>query len=232
MKARLRTILRARMPAVTIHGRGGHASQPHATVDPVVIASSIVVRLQSIVSREVNPVEPAVVTVASIHAGETENVIAAFAEMKINIRTFSEEARARVLSSVKRIIQAECDAGACPKPPEYHRISDYPLTDNDAEVTGKLGKAMSAHFGKDFEPKSGYLGGSEDFPHLGKAAGAPYCYFVYGGVDPQIWDEHEKAGTLKELPINHSAFFAPIIQPTLKTAVDAYALAALEWLEK
>lgn len=217
---------------VTIYGRGGHASQPHRTIDPVVIAASIVTRLQSVVAREVSPIEPAVVTVASIHAGETENVIAAQAEMKINIRTYTEKARATVLAAVKRIIQAECDAGATPKPPEYQVISDYPLTNNDDQVTQRLGEAMQAHFGDKVNLEGGYLGGSEDFPHLANAVGAPYCYYAYGGGDPDVWDKHEKDGTLNELPINHSAFFAPVIQPTLTAAVDGYATAALAWLRK
>ena len=217
---------------VTLTGRGGHASMPHLTVDPVVMGAYAVTRLQSVVAREVPPNEAAVVTVGSLVAGHAENVIPAFAELKYNVRTWSDESRTRVLGSVKRIFEAECQASGAPEPPKYESISRFPITWNDEETTKKLAGGMSAHFGDAFDAKLGPLLGSEDFSILGTAVKRPCCFWLYGGSDPALVDRLKKEGKLGELPINHSAYFAPVIQPTLKFAVDAYAVAALTWLMK
>ena len=131
---------------ITIFGRGGHGSMPHRCIDPVVIASHIVVRLQSIVSREVPPDETAVVTVGALQAGDTENIISDTAVLKINIRTVSEVWRARILESVTRIVNAECEIGRCPKPAEIVPTSRFPLTVNDGETVGRLEEAFDAVF--------------------------------------------------------------------------------------
>jgi amidohydrolase len=113
--------------AVTVYGRGGHGSRPHNTVDPVVLGSSIVMKLQTIVSRETNPLEAVVVTVGSFQAGSAENVISGEATLLINTRTFSPESRARVKSAIERIVNAECQAAGCPKPPRIKETSSFPL---------------------------------------------------------------------------------------------------------
>ena len=218
---------------IKLHGRGGHASQPHQTIDPVVMAAFITTRLQTLVSREVSPSDPAVVTVASIKAGETENIIPDFAELKLNVRTYDERVRKRVLDGIKRIVEAECKASRAPKEPEYSFISRYPVTMNDEALTEKLSTSMEAHFGSSFNGQHAPLKGSEDFPILGTSVGKPVCYWVYGGIERDFWDQKEKEHRIdEEVPINHSPYFAPEIQPTLKTAVDGYAVAALTWLRK
>ena len=222
---------------VTVHGRGGHASQPHRTIDPVVMAAHIIVRLQTVVSREVDPRDAAVVTVGSVQAGMTENIIADSAIIKINVRTVLPETRIKVLDAIKRIVKAECEASGSPKPPEWISTSSFPFTNNDAALTSHLSQAFTAQFGKSHIPDIQPLGGSEDFAILATEApnkqggkGVPYCYWVFGGTDPKKWEEAEKNGRLEEISINHSAYFAPVIQPTLSTGVDALVVAALSFL--
>lgn len=216
---------------VTLFGRGGHASQPHRTLDPVVMAASAVVRLQTIVSREVPPEEPAVVTVGSLVAGQTENIISDKAEMKINVRSYSAESRTKILGSVDRVIRAECLASGADKDPVFERTSSFPFTINDHSVTAALESSFTEHFRFDYNSDMPRLYGSEDFSILGTSIDKPCSFWVYGGVDPEKWDTAERAGRVAEdIPVNHSALFAPVIEPTLTRAVDALALGALTFL--
>lgn len=217
---------------ITIYGQGGHGSMPHRCIDPVVIASHIVVRLQTVVSREVPPDQTAVVTVGSLQAGHTENIISDEAVLKLNIRTFNTEVRERVLAAVKRIIHAECVAGNCPKEPLIESTSRFPLTYNDAKTTEAISRSFSAYFGDkhidDLEP----VLGSEDFGILGSAIDRPYCFWFWGGHDADEFQKMKDQGKENQIPVNHSPFFAPVIQPTLTTGVDAMVVAALTFLAK
>ena len=217
---------------ITIFGRGGHGSMPQFCIDPVLIASHVVVRLQTIASREVPPDETAVVTVGALQAGSTENVIPDEAVLKINIRSVTEEWRKRILASVKRIVKAECEAGNCPKEPTIEPTSSFPLTVNDQPLTETLDKSFASHFGKQHVPDFQRVLGSEDFGILGTSIERPYCYWMFGGVGQAEWAEREKNGTLNEQPVNHSPFFAPVVQPTLTAGTDAMAVAALTFLAK
>jgi amidohydrolase len=223
---------------VTVYGRGGHASQPHSTVDPVVMAAHIVVRLQTVVAREVNPSDSVVVSVSSIEAGMAENAIPAQASIKLNVRTVVPETRQRVLAAIRRIIKAECDASDATKEPLFERISEFPFTINDKEVTETLATAFTKQFGDKYINDLTPLGTSEDFSTLATEApnknggkGVPYSYWVFGGTDPQKWDEAEKDGKPEVIPFNHSAYFAPIIQPTLSIGVDTLVIGALSFLK-
>jgi amidohydrolase len=222
---------------VTIYGRGGHASQPHRTIDPVLMAAHIVVRLQTIVSREVDPREAAVVTVGSVVAGMTENIIPGEATIKINVRTVTPETRIRVLAAIKRIVKAECEASGATKDPLWIPTSSFPFTINHQETTETIAAAFSKHFGDKHDPESAPLGGSEDFsilatevPNKSGGKGVPYCYWSFGGSDPEKYEEARNRGRLEDVPINHSAYFAPVIQPTMGTGVDAMVVAALSFL--
>ena len=217
---------------VTLHGRGGHASRPQTTVDPIVMASYIITRLQTVVSREIGPQEHVVVSVASLHAGQAENVIPEIAEMKLNIRSFTPDTRKRAIDAIKRIINAESDASNVTKPPEYATLSSYPVLNNDKACAAKLAECFGKHFGPMFQLLQEALpAGSEDFGILGSGIERPYVYWGYGGTDPQLWDRKSKEGRiLEDIPFNHSSNFAPVIQPTLQTACDSYAIAALTWL--
>lgn len=212
---------------VTIFGRGGHGSMPHRCIDPVVIASHIVVRLQTVVSRVVPPDEVAVITVGSIHAGEAENVICDHAFFTINVRTLDEAVRQTVLDHIQTIIKAECEAGFCEKPPHIEHHMSLPVTNNTPEVDGQVRHALEGYFGEEFvlAPKSSLA--SEDFSILASSIGKPYYFWLYGGIDQDNWDSLAAQNKLNTVPINHSADFAPAIHPTLQTGADAMTVAAL-----
>ncbi|OBT60531.1 hypothetical protein VE03_10030 [Pseudogymnoascus sp. 23342-1-I1] len=215
---------------VTIHGRSGHGSQPENCIDPIVIASSIVVRLQSVVSRVISPSDSAVVTCGSFHGGESENAIPDRVVLKLNVRTQNEKVREKVLSAVKRIIKAECEAGGATQPPDIEPTSQFPLTENDPKIVDKLHDAFKPVFG-DIPSVSGMVSGSEDFSDLARPHDIPYAFWFFGGTDEKKWDAAVKNDTVHLLPHNHSAKFAPVIQPTLKAGSDALALAALIFLK-
>jgi len=124
---------------VTVYGRGGHGSMPQATVDPVVLAAMIVVRLQTVVAREIPPTETAVLTVGSIQGGSKSNVIPDSAVLQLNIRTYSEQTRKTMLEAVRSIVTAECRASGSPKDPEFELFDRFPLTDNDEQATERSG---------------------------------------------------------------------------------------------
>jgi amidohydrolase len=215
---------------ITVHGRGAHGSMPQAAVDPVVLAAMIVVRLQTVVSREVDPAQTAVVTVGSIQAGTKSNVIPDTAVLQLNVRTFDEATRSTVLGAIERIVRAECAASGSPKEPEFTLFDRFPLTDNDAASTGRVAAAFAGHFG-DRAAAAGPQSASEDFSDIPTALGVPYTYWFVGGTDAGLYDAAERAGRIaQDVPVNHSAAFAPVIQPTLDTGTEALVVAALAWL--
>ncbi|EXJ92608.1 hippurate hydrolase [Capronia epimyces CBS 606.96] len=215
---------------ITIYGRGGHGSMPHRTIDPVVVASHVVVRLQTIVAREVPPSETAVVTVGALQAGSAENVIPDEAVLKINIRTVSALWRDRVLAAVQRIVRAECLAANCPRDPSFEPTSSFPLTVNHAAVAHSINDAFTAYFGDAHDPNVPNALGSEDFGILATAVDRPYCFWFFGGVDQVAFDEAVARGDEATIPVNHSPFFAPVLQPTLTTGINALVVAALTYL--
>lgn len=217
---------------ITIHGKGGHGSEPHKCVDPVVIASHIVVHLQTLVSREMPPDETAVVTVGSVKAGDTVNVISDIAVMQVNIRSVTERGRNTLLDGLKRIVNAECTAGRCPKAAEFEKLNEYPFTINDQNLCDKVSQSFISYFGEDRHEQMKAVLASEDFSLLASEIGKPYLFWFFGGVDPDEWDKREKEGTLGEIAGNHSPFFKPEIQPTLKTGVEAMVVAALTFVGK
>lgn len=217
--------------AITFHGRGGHGSSPELSIDPVVMASSTVLRLQTILSREVSSsTEFAVVTVGSIHAGFSENVIPDKAEIKINIRTRQSETREKVLAAVRRIVKAECEASGAQKEATFELISQYPITINDNTMTDKLKSSFGALFGDNFDSDISPNNASEDFPNLATVVGKPYAFWFWGGVDPKEFDVLKAAG--EEVPGNHSPFFKIATQPTLSIGLDAISAAAMTFLSK
>jgi amidohydrolase len=217
---------------ITIYGRGGHGSMPHRCIDALVIAASIVVRLQTIVSREVPPDETAVVTVGSLNAGDTVNVIGDEAVMQVNVRTVSEERRKAVLDSIRRIVKAECDAGRSPKEPLFEKLHAFPLTLNDAAVTDKVGGSFKAHFGDYFDTIASPIPGSEDFQILASAVNRPSMFWAWSGTRADVWEKHKAEGTLDHLPVNHSPLFAPVIRPTLDIGIETMVVAALTFVGK
>ncbi|MFI0507293.1 amidohydrolase [Streptomyces albogriseolus] len=215
---------------ITLHGRGAHGSMPQAAVDPVVMAAVVVVRLQTIVSREVAATTPAVVTVGSIHAGSGPNLIPDRAVVELNIRTYDDATRTRVLEAVERIVRAECEASGAPEGPDFARISSFPPTVNDEEPTRRVADAFAAYFGEAAHTVE-LQTASEDMSEIPRAFGVPFTYWAIGGIDPERYAEAARKGTVaQDIPVNHSPAFAPVIQPTLDTGVGAMTVAALAWL--
>jgi amidohydrolase len=215
---------------ITVHGRGAHGSMPQAAIDPVVLAAMIVVRLQTVVSREIAPGETAVLTVGSIQAGTKSNVIPDSATLKLNIRTFSQATRRSILDAIERIVRAECQASDSPREPEFELFDRFPLTHNDLEVTDRVATAFRDFFGERAGPV-GQGSASEDFSDIPTALGVPYTYWFVGGIDAEAYGAAEAAGRVaQDIPVNHSARFAPVLQPTLDTGTQALVVAALAWL--
>jgi len=216
---------------ITVHGRGAHGSMPQSAVDPVVLAATIVVRLQTVVSRELAATTPAVLTVGSIHAGSGPNVIPDRAVIELNVRTYDDVTRTQVLDAIERIVEAECQASRSPEEPEIERISSFPPTVNDEEPTRRVGEAFTAYFGDDAHTVE-LQTASEDMSEIPQAFGVPFTYWAIGGIDPERYAEAERKGTVsQDIPVNHSATFAPVVQPTLDTGVSALVVASLAWLE-
>ncbi|MGW2682442.1 amidohydrolase [Streptomyces sp. NPDC001414] len=220
---------------VTLFGRGGHGSTPEATVDPVVMAAAVVMRLQTVVSREVGAGQQAVVTVGSIHGGTKENIIPDTVELKINVRSTTAAVRERVLAAVERIVRAEAVASAAPREPEIVPIDSFPVTHNDPAATEAVQAALAAEFpGLTFELTSP-VPNSEDFGAFGTALGVPSVFWFVGGADHRLFVDVDlealvRDGIPPQIPSNHSPHFAPAQEPTLETGVRALLAAAGHWL--
>jgi hippurate hydrolase len=215
---------------ITVYGRGSHGSMPHLAVDPVVLAATIVVRLQAIVAREVTPGEFAVLTVGQIIAGTKSNIIPDHAVVELNIRAYSDRTRALLIKAIERVVRGECMASGSPKDPELELYDEYPLTSNDPDVTARVAAAFEEHFGERAFTAPRQTA-SEDFSRIPDALGVPYTYWALGGVDAEKWHRAEAAGTLAtDIPANHSPRFAPVIEPTLEAGTAAIVVAAMAWL--
>ncbi len=215
---------------IRMFGRGAHGSMPQASVDPVVMAAATVLRLQMVVSREIAATEAAVVTVGSLQAGTKENVIPDEAIIKLNVRTFDEGVRKRVLAAIERIVNAEADASGAPKKPEITSLDRYPLVINDPEATRRVADAFRRHFPADCVQETGPTTASEDFGSFGAEWGAPSVFWFVGGTDPGIYARAQNEGKIGAIPTNHNPYFAPVIHPTLETGVEALVVAAKAWL--
>lgn len=217
---------------VVLHGRGAHGSRPEASVDPVVMAAAVVLRLQTVVSREIGGTDVAVVTVGSVHAGTASNIIPDRAELLLNIRTFEPGVRERVLAAVERIIRAEAAASGAPREPEIEVTSSFPAVENDPSAVERTRPALSALPAVVIDP--GLVTGSEDVGLLASGAGAPCVFWLLGGADPAqfagLEEESAVAARVAELPSNHSPLYAPVIEPTLDLGVRALVTAARAWL--
>ncbi len=215
---------------IRLFGRGAHGSMPQASIDPVVMAAATVMRLQTIVSREVAAAEAAVVTVGVLQAGTKENVIPDEAIIKLNVRTFDAGVRTRVLAAIERIVNAEAEASGAPRKPEITVLDRYPLNVNDPAANRRVADAFRAHFGADRSRETGAAPASEDFGSFGSAWHAPSVFWFVGGTDPDVYATAKQADRINELPVNHSPKFAPVIHPTLRTGVEALVVAAHAWL--
>ena len=216
---------------ITLYGRGGHGSMPDKSIDPVVMAANVVTRLQTIVSREVDPNDMAVVSIGSLQAGQTENVIPEVAEIRLNVRTVNTATRRKVLDAIKRIVKAECIASNAPREPDFEDTTSFPLTVNDEKLRKAVGENFRKHFGETYDPDVARCNGSEDFTVLGVSQNKPCLFWFVGGVDEATWDEAVANDTVhQDIPVNHSSYFAPVIQPTMRSGIQALSLGALTFL--
>ncbi len=217
---------------IQLFGRGAHGSMPQASIDPVVMAAATVLRLQTIVSREIAATDSAVVTVGSLQAGTKENVIPDEAVIKLNVRTFDEGIRKRVLAAIERIVNAEAAASGAPRKPEITPLDRYSLVTNDPEATRRVGEAFRGHFPADRVHETEPTTASEDFGSFGAEWGAPSVFWFVGGTDPDAYSRARQAGKIGDIPTNHNPRFAPVIHPTLQTGVEALVVASQAWLSK
>ena len=214
---------------ITIFGRGGHGARPESTVDPVVIAARTVVALQTIVSRETSPFDPAVITVGSIHGGTKNNIIPDEVQLQLTVRSFTDAVRKRLLSAIARVAKAEAAAAAAPREPLIEQGPGATALVNDPALTQRVAAALVREFGperaKDAPPEMA----SEDFADF-QLAGVPTLMLRIGAVAPATYEAAVKSGAA--LPSLHSSLFAPDREPTIKAAIAAEVIALREVMAK
>ena len=219
---------------ITVHGVGGHGAYPHKTKDPVVLAAQIVLALQTIASREVQPGEPVVVTVGSIHGGTRRNIIPDEVRLQLTVRSYKEEARQQTLAAIKRIARGQALAAGIPEDrlPEVRMTDEItPALYNDPKLTERLVGALTAWFGENNLIRKPPSMGGEDFSEFGRTEPkVPICMLNIGGVSPEALKESQRTG--QPLPSLHSPLWAPVPEPTIKAGVTAMTAAALELLGK
>jgi amidohydrolase len=214
---------------LTIYGRGGHGAYPHTTVDPIVIAARTIMSLQTIVSRETKPIDPAVVTVGAIHGGTKHNIIPDEVKLLITVRSFKDDVRQRILAAIDRIAKAEALAAGAPKPPKMELTEGTNAMYNDPALTKRISGALAKTLGPDNVEEGESTMGAEDFSEFGRA-GIPSLQYNVGAVNPAKYEASKKDGT--PLPSLHSSEFAPDREPTIRTGVVSLTAAALELLGK
>jgi hippurate hydrolase len=216
---------------VTVKGRGGHGAAPHTTVDPIVLAARIILDLQTLVSRETNPTDPAVVTVGSIHGGTKHNIIPDEVKMQITVRSTKDKVREHLLAGIKRIAEGCARAANAPMPVVKVDDSEFtPALFNDPALTRKSVGLLREVLGAGNVRERPPILGGEDFSRFGRA-GVPVFLFFLGTVAPEKVAEAQKEGG-KPLPSLHSDQYAPVPTPTIRTGVRSMSMTALNLLGK
>lgn len=214
---------------VTLYGKGGHGAYPHTTVDPVLLAARTVLAFQTIISRERNPMEPAVLTVGSIHGGTKHNIIPDEVKLQLTVRSYKPEVRQQILDAIERIAKGESIAAGSPRPPSIAITEGTPATYNDPELMKRVVPAVSRGLGAENVREGTPTMGGEDFSEYGRA-GVPAVMLWIGTVEPARFQAARKAGEV--LPSLHSGVFAPDRERTIRTGVTTLVSAALELLGK
>jgi amidohydrolase len=216
---------------ILVKGRGGHGSAPHTTVDPVVLAARIVLDLQTIVSRESNPLDPVVVTVGSIHGGTKHNIIPDEVRLQITVRTTKDATRKHTLEAIERLAKAAAVGARAPEPVVKIDPSEFtPALVNDSKLTRRTVGVLRGVLGEDNVVEKPMVLGGEDFSRYGKA-GVPIFLFFLGTQPPEKIAEAAKEGGTP-LPSLHSDLFYPVPEPTIKTGVLSMSMAVLDLLGK
>ncbi|TFD87019.1 amidohydrolase [Cryobacterium lactosi] len=221
---------------ITFHGRGGHGSRPETTVDPIVMAAATVLRLQTVVSREIAATESLVLTIGSLHAGTKNNIIPDTAELLISMRSFDTDVRDRAITAIRRIAVGESRAAGAPQEAAVDVYESFPCVVNEPAAAERTRASLIEHFGPGAVITSGAVTGSEDIGVLADAAGAACSFWLLGGSDPALFASattvEETIRIVNQQPSNHSPTYAPVIQPTLDNGVAALAAAARGWLAR
>lgn len=217
---------------VTIYGRGGHGARPHETVDPIVTAAHVVTALQTLVSRRVDPVEPAVVTVGAIHGGTKHNVIPDQVTLQLTVRSFRDDVRRTLLDGIAEITTDVCAAFRCPRSPLVKvKEEGTPAAYNDPALTAAARAVFTAAFGPAAVVERRPEMGGEDFGRYATAANAPGFMFRLGSIDRTALAASRKPGATA-LPGLHSSRYAPTPAPTLATGIRAMAHLVLSLLSR
>jgi amidohydrolase len=218
---------------ITVRGLGGHGSAPERTKDPIVTAAELVLALQTIVSREVSPFDPAVVTVGMIQGGTKANIIPDEVHLALTVRAYKEEVRQRILASIARITRGTAEAAGIPadRPPliKVSENEQVPATYNDPQLTERLAGVFTRVLGAENVVKNPPVMASEDFGLLGLDGKIPICTFTLGAVDGEKIARSQRTGT--PLPGLHSSKFAPLPEPTIRTGVKAMTAVVLDLMK-
>jgi amidohydrolase len=219
---------------IKIRGLGGHGARPDTTKDPIVVAAEVILALQTIVSRENSPLDPVVVTVGSIHGGTKHNIIPDEVDLQLTVRAYKEEVRKRVLASIERITKGIAVAAGIPEDRapivKFSETQYTPATFNDPKLTARLAAAFASALGQGNVVELPPVMMSEDFGYLSLDQKIPATMFTLGAVDPAKVKQSKETGT--PLPSLHSALFAPLPEPTLRTGIKAMTSAVLELMKK
>jgi len=211
---------------ITVRGKGGHGSAPHTTIDPIVLAARIVLDLQTIVSREVNPTDAAVVTVGSIHGGTVHNIIPREVKLQLTVRTLKDDVRAHVLEAIQRIVKAAAAGARAPEPLIHIDLDDFtPAVFNNAPLARKTTALFRDLLGADHVQDQEPVMGGEDFGRYGRA-GVPIFFYFLGTVTPEEYAASKQPGG-KTLPSLHSDLYYPIPEPSIRTGVLTMSAAVL-----
>ena len=216
---------------ITVKGVGGHGAYPHTTKDPVVIGASIVTAVQTLVSRNVNPQTPAVVTVGSFQAGAKHNVISDEAKLLLTVRSYDDETRTMLLEGIERIAKAQAMAFGAPEPEIFNEPDYTPSIYNDPDLAATVSAAIGAQIGAENVQQVPPVMGGEDFSQYGRTdAKIPGLLYWVGAVEPERWAAAQNSELA--LPSLHSPFFAPDYEATIETGVTSMTTAALALFEQ
>ena len=215
---------------ITVHGRGGHGSAPHTTIDPIVLAARIILDLQTLVSREIDPLDSAVVTVGSIHGGSKHNIIPPEVKLQLTVRTFKDDVRLHILSGIKRMCKAAAEGARAPEPIVRIELDNYtPSLYNDAALAKRCSNVMREVLGNDKVHLQPPIMGGEDFGRFGRA-GVPIFFYFLGTMPPERFETAKKGGP--PIPSLHSDLYYPIPEPSIRTGVMSMTSAVLDLLPR
>ncbi|WP_030266188.1 amidohydrolase [Streptomyces violens] len=219
---------------VTLHGAGGHASTPQYCVDPLVLAATVVLRLQTFAARQAPYSRATILTAGALHSGTVANIIPHTAELLLSLRTFSPEAREEAFEAIRRVIRTEAESFDVPRPPEITAYDPFPLTVNEEDATRRVLTAIETT-GAPTHVLQSPLAASEDFGALGTAAGCPSVFWHFGGIAHDRFSEEGIAALHRGaqppgIPAPHSPHYAPDPAPTLPVGIRNLLAVTTEWL--